>query len=226
MATSLAIQTQRLIQVDVVDKDNREEFFSDLETLQQEGGSYEEMLELHQRLRPRPPGNIYYRTFQTKDGNVTIGCLSEPPRQRMAELLSIYDPRFDEGYDPIEAANDPNAETEGEKLVKEAELKFREKTTEEWLRLLDEAGIPAGPLYFTEEMTKDEQAIANGYIVELDHSLVGKMKMYGPPLKMTETPLEVQGPAPALGEHTDEVLSSIGYTPEQIEVLRKSGVTR
>ena len=144
----------------------------------------------------------------------------------MAELLDIHDPRFDEGYDPIEAANDPNAAAEGEKLVKEAELKFREKTTEEWLHLLDEAGIPAGPLHFTEEMTKDEQAIANGYIVDLDHSLVGSMKMYGPPLKMSETPLEVQGPAPALGEHTDEILSSIGYASEQIKGLRESGVTR
>ena len=226
MATSLAIQTQRLIQVDVVDKENREEFFSDLETLQQEGRSYEEMLKLHQGLRPRPPGNIYYRTFQTKDGNVTIGCLSDPPKQRMAQLLGIHDPRFDEGYDPIEAANDPNAAAEGEKLIEEAESRFREKTTKEWLHLLDDAGIPAGPLHFTEEMTKDEQAIANGYIVDLDHSLVGGMKMYGPPLKMSETPLEVQRPAPALGEHTDEVLSSIGYTSEQIKDLRESGVTR
>ena len=142
----------------------------------------------------------------------------------MAELLDIHDPRFDEGYDPIEAANDPNAAAEGEKLVKEAELKFREKTTEEWLHLLDEAGIPAGPLHFTEEMTKDEQAIANGYIVDLDHSLVGSMKMYGPPLKMSETPLVAKLPAPALGEHTDQILESLGYTVEDIQELRSSKI--
>jgi crotonobetainyl-CoA:carnitine CoA-transferase CaiB-like acyl-CoA transferase len=225
MATALAIQTQSLIQVDVIDKEPREEFLRDLAGLRQEGKPYQEMLTRREELRPRFSGNIYYRTFQTKDGLITIGCLSQPPQKRMAALLGLYDPRFEEGFDPLRAANDPVMQAKGEELVRQAQALFQEKTTDEWLHILDAAGVPCGPLQFIEEMTENDQAIANGYVVELEHSLVGHMKMYGPPLRMSDTPLKALRAAPALGEHTGEILASVGYTPEEIERLRQEGVT-
>lgn len=144
----------------------------------------------------------------------------------MAKLLGLHDPKFDEGYDAIAAANDPDAAVKGEALVRDAEAKFVEKTTDEWMNVLDAAGVPCGPLQFTEELTKDEQAIANGYIVDMEHSLIGSLKTYGPPLKMSETPLQAGRPAPALGEHTEEILSDIGYETARIDELRQQGVTR
>ena len=70
-------------------------------------------------------------------------------------------------------------------------------------------GIPAAEVLFTEETSRLEQVKANGLIVELEHSLAGKYRTVGPVLKMSETPLQAKLPAPALGEHTDEILLSL-----------------
>ena len=85
--------------------------------------------------------------------------------------------------------------------------------------------MPAGPVRFVEELVDDEQVVSNGLVVELDHSVVGKVKMVGPMVKMSETPLEPTLASPALGEHTEEVLTAYGYTPEQVQRLREQGIT-
>jgi crotonobetainyl-CoA:carnitine CoA-transferase CaiB-like acyl-CoA transferase len=63
-------------------------------------------------------------------------------------------------------------------------------------------------------------------VVELDHRLAGKLKMVGPLVKMSETPLSARAASPALGEHVDEILDSLGYSQERIRQLRDMGVTR
>jgi crotonobetainyl-CoA:carnitine CoA-transferase CaiB-like acyl-CoA transferase len=68
--------------------------------------------------------------------------------------------------------------------------------------------------------------LANNLRVTLEHSLVGTVHMAGPPLQMSETPLEAQGPSPALGEHTDEILASLGYDSATISAMRERGVVR
>ena len=103
---------------------------------------------------------------------------------------------------------------------------FRQCTVSEWLETLDAAGVPAGPVRFVEELVNDEQVVSNGLVLELEHSVVGKVKMVGPMLKMSETPLEPTIASPALGEHTDSVLTQYGYAPKQIRELRELGITR
>ena len=118
------------------------------------------------------------------------------------------------------------AAASSERLTKVAEKLFRERTVEEWLEAFDRAGVPAGPVRYVQELLDDEQVAANDLVVELDHSLAGKVRMVGPIIKMSETPLSVQGPSPALGEHTDEILASIGLDEVAIQRLKDEGVTR
>jgi crotonobetainyl-CoA:carnitine CoA-transferase CaiB-like acyl-CoA transferase len=168
-------------------------------------------------------GNVYYRTYKTADGYLAVGCLSVSLRRKMAGALGLNDPRFE---DPT---LDPFAEETRARLmelVAEAEALFASRTTEEWLRILDGAGVPSGPVRFTEELLTDPQVLANDLVVELDHALAGPMRMVGPILKMSGTPAEVQSPSPALGEHTDAILASLGYDAEQIAGLKETGVTR
>jgi crotonobetainyl-CoA:carnitine CoA-transferase CaiB-like acyl-CoA transferase len=62
-------------------------------------------------------------------------------------------------------------------------------------------------------------------IVEMEHEGVGKVKMAGCPVKFSETPSGIQGPAPALGQHTEEVLIRLlGYSTEQVKTLRQDGI--
>ena len=79
---------------------------------------------------------------------------------------------------------------------------------------------------FPEELVDDPQVLANGFQADLDHSLVGRMKMTGPLVQMSETPLEASASSPALGEHTDELLRDLGYSADDVQGLRDAGVTR
>jgi crotonobetainyl-CoA:carnitine CoA-transferase CaiB-like acyl-CoA transferase len=222
LASALAVQTSRFTWIEAIDAEPYRDFMADLERMRAEGRPFEEIYARYLEFRPRPPGNIYYRTYQTKDGVIAVGCLSDPLRKRLLQVLGLHDIRFDPDYDP----QSPEAIEFGKQLTRQAEAIFRQRTTAEWLRILDEAGIPAGPVRFTEELFEDEQVLANNLVVELKHSVVGRIKMVGPVITMSETPLEARSASPALGEHTEEILTALGYSPAQVEELRKKGVTR
>ena len=221
LATALAVQTNRVLQIDSVDKEARTQFLEDLALLRSEGRPYPEIYAHYDSLRPRF-ASIYYRTFQTKDSVVAVGCLSDRLRKKMADALDLYDSRFEPGYD----ITSDDARAFDEELSKKAEALFLQKTTDEWVSLLDGAGVPAGPVSFTEELLQDEQVIANDMVVELEHTTAGKVRMFGPTLRMSETPLEARSASPALGEHTDEILNDLGYSQEDIQGLKDHGVTR
>ena len=221
LASGLAVQTGGFMEIDSVDRENREAFLTVLEAMRETGASYEEIDDQHQQMmNPFRRGNIYYRTYQARDGALAVACLSDRLRKRVADVLEIDDPRFEPGYDPMS----PQVLDLSDELVKRAEELFLEKTVEEWLQIFDSVGVPAGPVRYVQELLQDEQVRANGLVVDLDHSLAGPVKMVGPMIQMSETPLEARSASPALGEHTDEILGDMGYSESQISVLRGNGV--
>ncbi|MBI4336345.1 MAG: CoA transferase [Chloroflexi bacterium] len=223
LATALAIQNMRFVSVESLDGPPRQEFLDTLAALRAAGSSYEDLLGVYRAYRPKPAvNNVYYRTYRTQDGVIALGCLSDPLRKRMASLLGIRDIRFEPGYDP----DSEEAQLSSERLVRQAEALFKEKTTGEWLAILDARGIPAGPVRFPDELMEDEQALANGFVVELEHPLAGKFKTSGPLVTMSGTPVAARGPSPVLGQHTEEILCSLGYTAEDVSHLRQQGITR
>ncbi len=222
LASALGVQTGRFIQVAAVDDERRKDFLELLGQMRADRRPFDEIHEQYrEKLSPRV-GNIYYRTYQASDGVLAIACLSDRLRKRAADLLGLDDIRFQPGYDPMSE----EARIFGEKLVAQAEVVFLTKTVDEWLKLFDSVGVPAGPVRFVEELLDDEQVIANGLVVELEHSLAGPLKMVGPTLTMSDSPLEVKLASPALGEHTDEILTSLGLGEAEIRSLREGGVTR
>jgi len=94
------------------------------------------------------------------------------------------------------------------------------KSSQEWVELLSKADVPCGPVYTIEEVTSDPQILHRGMIVEVD-SPEGKVKQVAHPIKFSETPAQIRMLLPKLGEHTEEILSSLGYSLGEIEELRK-----
>ena len=221
MGSALAIQNTRLMSIEAVDTEPRETALAKINELRHGGGSYKEQLAVIAGVRPAI-GNIYYRCFQTSDGFVAVGCLSTPLRRKLIAALGVADWRLGKRPEEINAS-DPDVLAFCAELVAEAEALFVAKTTDEWLRVLDEAGVPAGPLQYTEELLEDPQVLENGFIVSVDHPLMGPVRMAGPMIQMSETPLAAVRPSPTLGEHNDEVLAELGYDAARIESLRAAG---
>jgi CoA:oxalate CoA-transferase len=224
LASALAVQTSSFTFIDSYDTGWMPGFLEQLEEARQQGATWEEMAALRMGAMPvQAIGNIYYRTYKTRDSYMAVGCLSQSLRRKMASALQISDPRL----------QDPNLDLTSEevratltRLVEEVEALFETRTTAEWLALLDAAGVPAGPVRFVQELFDDPQVQANDLVVELEHPLAGPLRMVGPPLKMSDTPPRAQSASPPLGQDTDAILTSLGYSVEEIEDLRSRGVTR
>ncbi len=96
-------------------------------------------------------------------------------------------------------------------------------TRDEWLKLLRAADVVSAPIYTLKEASVDPDVIANDYVIEVNHPKVGKIKEVGFPWKFSKT-IPQAGIAPELGEHNNEVLSSLGYSEKDIQDLKAQGV--
>ena len=106
LASALALQTHRFINVAAVDEERRGDFFEQLERLRREGAGYRKIDDVYRdKLGPVRVGNIYYRTYQASDGLLAVGCLSDPLRKKLLRVLGLEDIRFEEGYDPATEAS-------------------------------------------------------------------------------------------------------------------------
>ncbi len=224
LGTGLAMQTSQFTFIDAFDSENIPNMNAEVNQARQELKSFDEQLKIRAKYRPGAPGNVYYRVFQTKDGFIAIGALSHSLRKKVLEVTKLNDPRFRE--DGTFVLMPEGWETMGPKLVAEAEALYRTKTTEEWGKLFEDAGVPSGPVLFVEELFDHPQAIENGLVADIDHELLGHLRMVGPAFQMSESRLAPQGPSPVLGADNDEILLQAGLSAETISALREAGALR
>ena len=222
LATALSIQTSNVTQVEAIHMEPRENFLETLSTMRNNGAYFEDIIEEYrQQLSPWRERDPFYRAYQCIDGVIVVGCLNDRLRKKMLELTGVEDPRFREEFDPEnEDLGALNIE-----LSKKASDVFKKEPTDYWLNLFEKEKIPSAPVRFPEELITDEQVLANGLIVEMEHSLAGSIKMPGPILKMSESPLQAIKPSPSLGEDTLKILQSLGYTSKQVDDLIDKKVT-
>jgi formyl-CoA transferase len=219
LANALFLQVLPLTSVEGAPTNSERWVADDLPFLNEAGVSYEDQIALYQKSRATAVYGLYYRGFQTRDGGIMVGCLSEPIRERLVKKLGLRDTRF-EGAD---TQSDEYAEF-FEGLIERAEEVFRTKTTAQWIAELEKAGVPAGPVRYVEELLHSEQARANEMIIEQDHPALGKVTTVGSIYRMSDTPSTPTHPAPTLGEHTDQILGGAGYSDAEIAAFRAGRV--
>lgn len=176
---------------------------------------------------PEPLGTAYgallpYQTFRTKTRDIAIGVGSDKLWRTFCPLLGlpqlVDDPRF-----VTNAARNANRPA----LIGALQAAFMTRTFEEWEAILVPAGVPTGAINTIDRVVSHPQVIARGALVECDHPVAGRVRSVGPPVRMSDTPGRVRTPAPLLGEHTDEVLSTrLGMTAADLERLRAAGVIK
>jgi crotonobetainyl-CoA:carnitine CoA-transferase CaiB-like acyl-CoA transferase len=109
-------------------------------------------------------------------------------------------------------------------LVEQLAPIFRSGNREHWLRLLIEKDVPSAPIQTLDEVFADPQVKTYGFPMDVEHPRMGKVKLVGNAVEMSRTPPAIYGPPPVLGEHTDEVLSALGYSARELASLRSKGV--
>ena len=109
-------------------------------------------------------------------------------------------------------------------LTLQAEEIFAGKPSAEWFEILEQWGVPAGPVKFSEELFEDPQIRANGLLTEADHRDAGTVKMMGPLAKFSVDQLPAPAAPPALGQHSEEVLAELGFTRDQYLAWKEEGV--
>jgi formyl-CoA transferase len=218
LVNALALQGLRSIWIEAIDAERQADFVSDVQRMREERRPIGEAVDRYNAFQGRRAGNqrYYYRTYATADGAIAVGCLSQPLRQRLLQVLGI------EGDGSL--PNTGPADADQERMVEAAKV-IAGKTTAEWVAAFDAAKVPAGPLQFAEELWEDPQVVANDMAVEVEHALIGKVRMASSLTRMSETQAELRVASPPLGEHVSEILGELGYSESQIEALRRGGVT-
>jgi crotonobetainyl-CoA:carnitine CoA-transferase CaiB-like acyl-CoA transferase len=223
---AMTVQASSFYSIESQDAEQRSVVLDIIRALREEGASYQAIVEAVREARGMAAGvavSPYYRVYQTKDDFIAVACLNLPLRNKFLKVMGLEDPRLT--FTGI-GLQSPEGRAIGERLVKEAEALFRGRSGAEWLRLFDEAGVPAGPVRFADELYEDQHVVAGGLVVEAQHHAVGPVKMLGLPVQMSRTPLRHQGASPGLGQHTDEVLRGLGYDEARITALREQKVVR
>jgi crotonobetainyl-CoA:carnitine CoA-transferase CaiB-like acyl-CoA transferase len=175
-------------------------------------------------LIPQPWGTGYavllpYQTFRTRTRELALGVGSDKLWRSFCPLLGLDaltdDPRY-----VSNAARVANRAS----LIAALQAAFETKTYEEWEAILLPAGIPVGPVNTIDQVVRHPQVIARNSLPECEHPVAGRIRVVGPPARLSETPGSVRTPAPLLGEHTDVVMRErLKLSDERIAQLRAAG---
>jgi crotonobetainyl-CoA:carnitine CoA-transferase CaiB-like acyl-CoA transferase len=176
--------------------------------------------EVPSRLGSASPQNAPYQAFKTIDGYINVGTGNQHLWEKLCKLLNveylIQDKRFTE--------NALRVKNQFE-LAAILDKEFEKKESQHWITVLNDAGIPTGPILDLKEALEDPQVVERNVVLKVNHPVAGEVKMMGLPFKSSELDFGQAVSPPLLGEDTVAVLSALGgYSKDEIDVYKKAGV--
>ncbi len=164
------------------------------------------------------PLNAPYQAFETADGWITVGAANQANWERLLRALEApelaEDPRFSSNRDRMAHLQE---------LTEALTPLFRARNSEDWLRRLAAAGLPAGPVLSISEMHELPHVRAREMVTSVPHAMLGPVETLGLPVKFSRTPGGPRQGAPLYGQHTREILTEAGIAAEEIERLAEAG---
>jgi crotonobetainyl-CoA:carnitine CoA-transferase CaiB-like acyl-CoA transferase len=157
--------------------------------------------------------------FDAADGQFNLGASGEGNWKRFCDVLQ--QPQW---LDDPEFATEKLRVRNRARLTEEIQKIFSTRTVAHWVQLLNDAGVPAGPVYSVPQMFEDPQVQALGVAKTLQAREGGERTLITQPVTLERTPAQIARTAPGWGEHTDEILSDLGYDADAIARLRADGV--
>jgi formyl-CoA transferase len=165
------------------------------------------------------PTSIPTGVFQTADGYINIAAAGDDIYRRLCKALAaeqlMTDPRYATG----------RARSENRDALNEAiGVITRGKSSAEWIEVLNKAGVPSGPIYKMNEVFADPQVKHLAMTRTVPHKVLGEVEVIGQPIELSRTPWSVRSATPEAGEHTDGILSELGYSVADIARMRQGKV--
>lgn len=162
------------------------------------------------------PNIVPYQVFRTADGHIVLACGADRQFRRLCEAIDraelADDPRFDRNEGRVRHRED---------LIPILEAEFAARATDDWIKLLDQAGVPGGPINTMDRVFSQDQVIARGLARETGRA----GPLVGCPVNLSRTPIVEPKEPPRLDEHGDEILSSVlGFSEDEIARMRRAGV--
>ncbi len=166
------------------------------------------------------PNIVPYQTFKASDGWIIVATGNDSQFRHFVEAggqaMLADDPRF---------ASNPERVTHRELLVPLLQSMVAQKTKQEWISLLEAAGVPCGPINNFQEVFENEQVQARGLKMTLAHPLAGQVPLVRSPMRLSKTPVVEKSAPPLLGEHTREILQKdLGMDDAKIAHLEALGI--
>jgi len=163
-----------------------------------------------------------YQAFRTGAGYIVIGAANQRTWERLCTGVLgrpdvIEDPRF---------RTNSGRQDHVEALEALLEAEFAKADALTWIARCEASGVPCGPINDFAQALADPHFLAREMVTEVDHPILGRMKMLGIPTKFSKTPGAVRSAAPTFGQDTDRVLDQLGLSAERIAALRASGAVQ
>lgn len=201
LGAALAVQTQRFVSVESIDAPARESRASGPPfATAADLASHAARTVAAEELEP------YYRAYRAADGFFVVACLNERQRRAVLEVTGTSDPFVS---NPQAPPVDEAERVERLAHVRTLEGAFASEPLGVWIARLREAGVPAAEVRILDQLYDDPQAKANGLVASLDAPGVGAVRQLGSVFKIDGHAAPVSRPAPALGEHTTEILGEL-----------------
>lgn len=171
------------------------------------------------RMGNQHPTITPYETYRCQDGYINLACGNDGMWRNFCKAAGHEDWSKDERF-LTNAARVQNRRA----LSSLIEPIMLEKSTQEWIEVLRQVGIPCGKIQSVGEVCEDPQVLARDMVVPIEHPKAGPLRVTGVPIKLSDTPGAVVLPPPLLGEHNREVLKEwLHMSASDVEQLRQGG---
>lgn len=174
---------------------------------------------------PQPTGNTHtsifpFETFETATADIMIAAGNNSLWRKLCDVLDVHELGEDKRF-----AENPDRDRNHDEMFDLLSKQLKQKRGDEWVKLLDEAGVPCSLINTMDMVLENEQLKARNMFIDIEHPKVGKEKLIGIPVKLSDTPGSIRKTAPDLGEDTCDILKEYAdLTDAEIDALKSVGV--